>query len=152
MWLIKVVSKPVDNDGAILQGSVYRAARRDGEEAAALLGSEVAVQRDDPLDSVETRVGVIGVVAIGGVDVLVVQVDANVRQGPALAACVGHQRHRRAGAERRRQEVVRTGSTVQPAIALRFIGKQSVSPGFDNLLEAAFSRRTDEDAFALAVF
>src|SRR5208282_547904 len=83
--------------------------------------------------------------AIGGVNPAVAKPDLHLRQRQLLAVGVEPQRHRRAGAERRQQEIVRTWTAVESADVHRLVRYKTVGAGNDLLLELAAPRFAHDD-------
>src|SRR5262249_18957539 len=108
----------------------------DLEEPRTLAIIESAGERDGPIDAVEHPFFGLAALAIGGVDLGVVEPHRDFVERQCLALGVEPQRHRRAGAERREQQVVGTRSAVETARLDRLIGEQAVRTDADLLLEA----------------
>src|SRR5579871_864499 len=123
-----------------LQRAVHRAFVGDLQQPCALLGIEVAIERDGALDVVDHAfLGLTGG-AIGGVDAAVPQAHRGLLERQLLALGIKAQRHRRAGAEPGEQKIVRAWAAIHAADRYRLIGEQPMAADNDLLLKFAAPR------------
>ena len=83
--------------------------------------------------------------AIGGVDPAMPQPDLDARQRQLLVIGIKPQRHRRAGAERGEQQIVRPRTAVEAAGIFRLVGEQTMGAGDNFLLECPAPRFAHDD-------
>jgi len=115
-------------DGAVI---------RDLQESMALLLRKRAAEVDLTLDPIETSRLVLALFAVSCMDLPVAKADGDALQRPIFPSRVHRERDRRAGAERRKQEVVRRGPAVRPSIRHRLVAEESMRSDRDLLCEAA---------------
>ena len=108
--------------------------------------ASVALEADHTIDVVDLAFFGLALRAIAGVDFLMPKPDLDPLQRDLLVVGVKPHGHRRAGAERREQEIVRSRSAVEPAGLDRLIGQQPVRAGDDFLLELTPARFAHHDA------
>ena len=124
---------------------MHRAAVRDLEQLRPLRRVERALEPDHPLDPVDLALARLAVGAVGGVDLVVLQLDLDALERQALQVGVEPHRHRGAAAERGEQQVVGRRPGVEAAGRDRLVGAQHVAAGRDELRELAFPRLAHDD-------
>jgi len=109
---------------------------RDLDEPVPLIGRELPLQMDLPLDVVESSLARVAVRAVLCPHLRVRELHANPPQRPLLAACVHGDRHRRAGTEGGKQQLIGIRACVAAAGRDRFVGRELVHAGGDALHKA----------------
>src|SRR5262249_16139494 len=97
----------------------------DLKQAASLLGVERPAQRNGPFDAVEHAFFGLAVCAIGGVNSGMAEFDRHPLERQGLALSVEPNRHRRAGSEPRKEEIVGTWTAVETADLDRLVGEEA---------------------------
>ena len=134
------------------QRPVHRALVGDFEKPLALLGVEIAFERDGPVDVIDLAVFGFTFGAVGGVDLFVPQPDLRARERDLFEIGIEPHRHRGAGAERREKEIVGSEPAVEPAVFHRLIRQQAMFAADDLLLELAAPRLVHGNDARLGVF
>src|SRR5436190_608690 len=133
------------------QRPVHGAAVGDLEEPRSLLVRQRSGELDVALDPVDHPLAGLAFRAVGGVDPRMSQPDRDALERPALASRVECDRHRGAGAQARKQEVVGVGPRVGPAHGGRLVGRQTVRADDDFLREPRGASAHDDLARTRAV-
>src|SRR5262245_60381271 len=104
-----------------LQGPVDRTLAGDLEELRTLLLIEIALESNHASDTIDMSFPGLAVLAVGRVYLVVREVHHDALERKPLVLGVGPDRHRRARAERRSQQVVRRRTGVQTSRVLRLV-------------------------------
>jgi hypothetical protein len=125
--------------GTPLEGLAYRTPARNLEQAMALFISEVAIERDCPLELSSCTRACTSVRHV-------VEFDLNLLERHPLAERVRANSHRRACAERSQKQLERIGSRILAALFLRLVGSKHMMADRDELTvrtTAAFDNLND---------
>lgn len=116
-----------------------------------LFGIEIAFECDQALDAVEHSLFGFARGAIGAMNFAVMQADRCLLKRQLLAFGIKPQRHRRAGAEPREEQIVWVGTGVHTADRGWLVGEGTMSAGDHFLLEFAASRFAHDNAAGIHV-
>jgi len=119
---------------------MHRAHVGNLEEALALRFFERARELDRALKAVDLALSCLAFGAIRRVNLVVAQPDDDPLERQSLALRIHPQRHRRAGAEGRKQIVIGPRPAIVAASGFRFVGRKAVRTDGNRLGVAAFSR------------
>jgi hypothetical protein len=112
-----------------------RTSLRNLEEPCALLVRQLAAELESPFNTVDASFLGFAFGAVDRVDPRMTQTHCNSLQGPTLASRVQRNRHRRSGAERCQEQVIRRGARIGAADGTRLVGKEPVRACFHSLRE-----------------
>ncbi len=118
-----------------VQGAVHRAAIRDSQKVTSLLVGKIAGKLQIPFDAIDPPFAGFTVFAILGVDLAMFQAHRDMGERDILVRGVHPHGHRRAGAERSQQQLIRRRSAVRAAIAQRLVSAKTVSVRINVLRE-----------------
>src|SRR5690349_18107192 len=120
---------------------------RDLQQSGSLRCCQISTKLQRPLNTIEPRGVRLALRAVDGMNPRMGETNGHRLQRPAFSSRVQRDRHRRATAQRREQELVWSGTGVHAAVRNRFIRDETMRPRRNLLCESEARPSNDHFRF-----